>query len=60
MDENYYRPSQDQLEKIVPKIESETTTNADGYVSVELIDPRIAELEKRITALENQFKPYGK
>lgn len=72
MDENYYRPDPEQLNKIVPKIESETTTNADGYVSVELIDPRIVALEKRISELEqenrnikhslseleNRFKPY--
>ena len=67
MDEKYFRPSQDQLNKIVPKIESETTTNSDGYVSVDLIDPtqkfynsqfdlRIDALEKRITELEKQIK----
>ena len=72
MDEKYkefYRPSQDQLNKIVPKIESETTTNADGYVSVDLIEPaqkfynsqfdsRIDALEKRITELERKIKEY--
>ena len=69
MDEKYYRPSQEQLNKIVPKIESETTTNvnSDNYVSVDLIDPtqqfynsqfdsRIDALEKRITELENKIK----
>ena len=67
MDENYYRPDPEQLKRITPKIESETTTNADNYVSVELTDPtqkfynsqfdsRIDTLEKRITELEKQIK----
>lgn len=67
MDEKYFRPSKDQLEKIVPKIESATTTNIDSndYVSVDLIDPtqkfynsqfdlRIDALEKRISELEQE------
>ena len=71
MDEKYYRPSQDQLNKIVPKIEPETITNADadGYISVDLIDLtqkfynsqfdlRIDALEKRISELENRLKPF--
>ena len=71
MDEKYFRPSQEQLNKIVPKIESETITNADadGYVSVDLIDPaqkfynsqfdsRIEALQKRITELERKIKEY--
>ena len=58
MDEKYYRPSKDQLVKIVPKIESETTTNidSDGYVSAYLTDLRVVALEKRIAELEKQIK----
>ena len=72
MDEKYFRPSQDQLNKIVPKIKSATTINSDNYVSVDLVDPRMDALEKRISELEqenrnikhslseieNRFKPY--
>ena len=54
MYEKYFRPSQEQLNKIVPKIESETTTNADNYVSVYLPDSRIGALEKRISELEQE------
>ena len=58
MDENYFRPLQEQLNKIVPKIESETITdiNSDNYVSDELVDPRIDALEKRISELEQENK----
>ena len=58
MDEKYYRPTREQLNKIVPKIESATTINSDNYVSVDLVDPRIDALEKRIAELENRFKPF--
>ena len=54
MDEKYFRPSQEQLNKIVPKIESATTINSDNYVSVDLVDPRIDALEKRISELEQE------
>ena len=54
MDEKYYRPTREQLNKIVPKIESATTINSDNYVSVDLVDPRIDALEKRISELEQE------
>ena len=60
MDENYYRPSKEQLNKIVPKIESETITdiNLDCYVSADLTETGIEALEKRITELERKIKEY--
>ena len=60
MDEKYFRPSKEQLNKIVPKIESETITNvnSDGYVSADLTETGIEALEKRITELERKIKEY--
>ena len=56
MDEKYFRPSKEQLNKIVPKIESETITdiNLDCYVSADLTETGIEALEKRITELEQE------
>ena len=54
MDENYYRPDPEQLKRIIPKIESATTTNADGYVSVNLTETGIEALEKRVAELEQE------
>ena len=60
MDENYFRPSQDQIEKIVPTITSHSVTLDEFLENTrdKSNDRKFAELEKRITELENKFKPF--
>jgi len=55
LDERFYRPSQDQLEKIVPKIDKETETIYNAIAEIKSLRNKVTDLEKEIERLKKEM-----
>lgn len=54
-DERFYRPSQDQLEKVVPKIDKETKTIYDAIAEIKSLRKKVTDLEIEIDRLKKEM-----